>query len=284
MPKKTFIISEIGINHNGQVDLAKKLIKASKDAGADAVKFQKRDIKLVYSKEELDKPRESPFGKTTLDQKKGLEFGKKEYKIIDNYCKKLGIIWFASAWDVNSLNFLKQFNLKYNKIASAMIVDENFLKLVAKQKKYTFISTGMSSYKHIDKAVRIFKKAKCKFELMHCVSAYPFDSKYASLNLIADMKKRYKCDVGYSGHEKSGMIVSIASVALGATSLERHITLDRTMYGSDQSASLTPKGFAELISNVRFLKEALHGEKTKKILKIEIDVSKKLRAHIKKNK
>ena len=284
MAKRTFIISEIGINHNGQVDLAKKLIKASKDAGADAVKFQKSDIKLVYSKEELDKPRESPFGNTTLDQKKGLEFGKKEYKIIDNYCKKLGIIWFASAWDVNSLNFLKQFNLKYNKIASAMIIDENFLKLVAKQKKYTFISTGMSSYKHIDKAVKIFKKAKCGFELMHCVSAYPFDSKYASLNLITDMRKKYRCNIGYSGHEKSGMVVSMAAVALGATSLERHITLDRTMYGSDQSASLTPKGFADLISNVRFLEEALHGEKTKKILKIEVDVSKKLRAHIERNK
>ena len=281
MKKKTFIISEIGINHNGEIELAKKLIKASKDAGADAVKFQKRDIHLVYSKEDLDKLRESPFGTTNYDQKKGLEFEKKEYQIIDKYCKKLKIHWFASAWDLNSLDFLKQFKLKFNKVASAMIVDENFLKKIAQQKKYTFISTGMSTYKHIDKAVKIFRKARCKFELMHCVSAYPFDSQHASLNLIQDMRKKYKCDVGYSGHEKSGLVISMAAVALGATSIERHITLDRTMYGSDQSASMTPKGFNDLTHNIRFLEMALNGEKTKKILNIEKEVSIKLRSHIK---
>jgi len=173
MIDRTFIIAEIGINHNGSLELAKKLIKNCKDSGVDAVKFQKRDINLVYSKEELDKDRDSPFGKTNRDQKLGLEFEKKEYDEIDRFCKELGIDWFASAWDLNSLNFLNNYNLKYNKIASAMIIDKNFLSKVAQQKKYTFISTGMSSYEDIDIAVEIFKNEKCDFELMHCVAKYP---------------------------------------------------------------------------------------------------------------
>ena len=181
---KIFIISEIGINHNGDLNLAKKMIEQSVQAGANAVKFQKRDIDLVYSKEELDKPRVSPFGTTQRDQKKGLEFGQKDYEEIDRFCKAKKINWFASAWDLNSLNFLKKFDLNYNKIASAMIVDLNFLNEVAKQKKYTFISTGMSSFKDIDKAVEIFRKHNCTFELMHTISAYPFDDKKAQLNLI----------------------------------------------------------------------------------------------------
>ena len=277
---KVFIISEIGINHNGNISLAKKMIDESIKAGADAVKFQKRDINLVYSKEILSQTRESPWGTTQKDQKEGLEFGQEEYKEIDKYCKFKKIEWFASAWDLNSLKFLAQFNLKYNKIASPMIVDKNFLAEVAKQKKYTFISTGMSTFQHIDTAVKIFKENNCKFELMHCVSAYPFDDVRASLNLIKVMKAKYGCKVGYSGHEKGGLAISISAVALGATSLERHITLDRTMYGTDQAASLTFNGFKGLVSAIRKVEKAIDGQKEKNILDIEIYVAKRLRAHI----
>ena len=275
------IISEIGINHNGDINLAKKMIEESKNAGADLVKFQKRDIDLVYSKEILDQKRESPWGNTNREQKIGLEFGVKEYDEIDNFCKKINIKWFASAWDLNSLDFLKKYNLEFNKIASAMIVDKNFLEKVADEKKYTFISTGMSSMKNIEDAVKIFRKKKCPFELMHCISAYPFDDTKASLNLIQFLKSTFKCDVGYSGHEKGGLAISCAATALGISSLERHFTLDRTMYGSDQSASLTAKGFKELVGSVRKIEKALDGQKTKTILDIEEPVAKKLRAHIK---
>ncbi len=282
---KCFIISELGINHNGDLDLAKKMIDESIIAGADAVKFQKRDIDLVYDKETLDKFRESPWGKTQRAQKEGLEFGETEYKEIDNYCKSKKIEWFASAWDQNSLKFLENFNLKYNKIASAMIVDEKFLEKVAEQKKHTFISTGMSSFKEIDKAVEIFERLNCKFELMHTISAYPFDDELASLNFIQVMKDRYKCKVGYSGHERGGLAISYAAVALGASSLERHFTLDRTMYGTDQSASIAPRAFRELIGGVRKIEKAVDIKiKDKKILDIEIPVAKKLRAHLKLNK
>mgnify|MGYP005994680171 CR=1 FL=1 len=276
----TFIIAEIGINHNGDMDIVKKMIDQSCDVGANAVTFQKRDIELVYSKEELSISRESPFGKTFYDQKKGLELSEENYDEIDIYCKKKKIIWFASAWDLNSQNFLTEYDCKYNKIASAMIIDVKFLREVAREKKYTFISTGMSSYKEIDKAVEIFREKNCPFELMHCVSKYPFEAKYASLNLIEQMKKKYNCKVGYSGHEKSGIAVSIAAVALGATSIERHVTLDRTMYGSDQAASLSFSGFSDLIHSIKTVEEAINGEKEKKLLDIEIEVANKLRKHI----
>jgi len=277
---KCFVISEIGINHNGSLDIAKKMITVSKDAGADAVKFQKRTIDLVYSEEQLNKFRDSPWGKTERQQKEGLEFSFDEYSEIDRFCKNLKIEWFASAWDTKSLEFLDRFNLKFHKIASPMITDENFLNEVSKRKKYTFISTGMSDFKMIDKAVEIFKKNGCEFELMHCISAYPFDNQNANLNMIKILKDRYQCNVGYSGHEKGGKLISLASVCLGATSLERHITLDRTMYGSDQSASITPKTFKSLIGEIRILEKAVIGDTEKKILEMEIPVVKKLRAHI----
>jgi len=278
---KIFIISEIGINHNGDLKVAKKMIDASIQAGADAIKFQKRDINIVYSEEQLKKLRTSPFGTTEREQKEGLEFNEKEYDEIDNYCREKNIIWFSSAWDVNSLKFLDKYNSKYNKVASAMIVDEIFLNEVAKRKKHTFISTGMSNFDMIDKAVKIFKENDCSFELMHCISAYPFDSEMANLNMIKILKDKYKCSVGYSGHEKGGKLISLAAVALGSTSLERHLTLDRTMYGSDQAASVTPIGFESLISDVRILEKALTGNKDKMILDEEKPVAEKLRAHIK---
>ena len=276
-----FIIAEIGINHNGDMNITKELITSAKNCGADAVEFQKRDINVVYSKEFLSEKRESPWGSTQLDQKKGLEFGKEEYDEINKFCKNLDIIWFASAWDLNSIKFLEQYDFKYNKIASAMIVDEEFLREVAKQKRYTFISTGMCNYSHIDKAVEIFRSEKCDFELMHCVSVYPFESKYANLRLIKKLRERYNCKVGYSGHEKSGLAISYAACALGATSIERHLTLDRTMYGSDQAASLTPEGFSRLVGGIKVISEAMSLKEDKKILDIEKPIAVKLRAHIK---
>ncbi|MEI8218030.1 MAG: N-acetylneuraminate synthase family protein [Elusimicrobiota bacterium] len=232
-----FIIAEIGINHNGDINIAKDLIKLAKECGCDAVKFQKRAIDAVYTKELLDSYRESPWGKTQRAQKEGLEFGLKEYKEIEKYCKEIGIEWFASAWDMESQKFLRQFNCRYNKVASAMLVYNDLLKEIASEKKHTFISTGMSDIKVIDNAVEIFRKAGCPFELMHCVSTYPMDDEDANLNRIKTLKERYKCHVGYSGHEV-GLAVSYAAVAFGITSLERHITLDRAMYGSDQAASI----------------------------------------------
>jgi len=274
------IISEIGINHNGDLNLAKQLILESKKCGADLVKFQKRDIDLVYDKKFLAELRESPWGKTQRDQKEGLEFDEHEYQEIDKYCKEININWLASAWDLNSLKFLDNFNLKYNKIASPMIVDLNLLEEVAKRKKHTFISTGMSNLEDIEKAVNIFRKNNCSFELMHCISKYPFDDRLANLNLIRELKTFFKCNVGYSGHEKGGLAISYAAAAFGISSLERHFTLDRNMYGSDQSASIEPRTLKDLIGGVRKIDEAIKGNTEKKILEIEKPVAKKLRAHI----
>ena len=279
MIKKPFLIAEIGINHNGDLNIAKKLIKNAKEVGFDSVKFQKRDIYKVYSREILDTPRESPWGTTTEDQKKGLEFSYEEYQEIDKYCKELKIDWFASAWDMESLNFLDQFKLKYQKIASAMIVDVNFLKEVAKKKKHTFISTGMSNLDDIDNAVKIFKENNCSFELMHCVSTYPMRPEDANLLTINALKKRFKCDVGYSGHE-NGVAISLAACTLNISSLERHITLDRTMYGSDQSASMEYGGMRNLINSINKILISFGEEKLGHILPEEIKIAKKLRAHI----
>lgn len=273
-----FFIAEIGINHNGDVDIAKDLIKVSKDAGCDAVKFQKRSIDLVYSKEVLDSPRESPWGTTQRDQKEGLEFGLEEYKEIDDYCKECGIEWFASAWDLESQKFLRQFDLKYNKVASAMVVYEDLLREVASEGKYTFISTGMCEASDIDSAVTIFRETNCPFEVMHCVSTYPMDDEDANLNAIKTLRERYGVKVGYSGHE-TGLAVSYAATALGIASLERHITLDRASYGSDQAASLEPAGLRQLVGAVRKIEKAMGGGKIGVIEK-EVSIAKKLRAHI----
>lgn len=278
--KKPFLIAEIGINHNGDIELAKKLIQTAKNAGFDSVKFQKRTIEIVYSKEILDQKRESPWGTTQREQKEGLEFGYDEYLEIDKYCKELNIEWFASAWDVESLKFLDQFECKYQKIASAMIVDLNFLEEVAKRKNHTFISTGMSTEQDIDRAVEIFKNNSCSFELMHCVSTYPMEPEMANLETINALKNKYNCDVGYSGHE-NGVIVSIAALFQGITSLERHITLDRAMYGSDQSASLEPSGMNFLIESIDKAIAATGENKLGVVFDDEVPIAKKLRAHIK---
>jgi N-acetylneuraminate synthase len=274
----TFIIAEIGINHNGDMNICKQLIDIAKNAGCDAVKFQKRTLEEVYSKEQLLSSRESPWGKTTYDQKNGLEFKLKEYQQIDKYCKKKKIYWFGSAWDLKSQKFLNKFNLKFNKIASAMIIDKKFLNFVASQKKHTFISTGMSTMKNISDAVKIFRKKKCSFELMHCVSTYPMDDETANLNVINTLKKKFKCNVGYSGHE-SGLAISLAASAFGLSSLERHITINRTMYGSDQSASIEPNGLKNLVGSVRKIEKAL-GNGIKVFLPEEKVIAKKLRGHL----
>lgn len=272
-----FITAEIGINHNGDIDIAKKLIDVSVLSGADAVKFQKRTIDLVYAKEELDKPRESPWGTTNRQQKEGLEFGKEEYDEIDRYCRDKRIVWFASAWDVESQKFLRQYDLKYNKVASAMLTRMDLLKTIAEEGRYTFVSTGMSTWDEIDAAVEVFRKANCPFELMHTVSTYPMPEEDANLAMIDVMRKRYDVKVGYSGHEP-GLAVSYAAAALGATSLERHITLSRAMYGSDQAASVEPIGFMQLCGAVRKIQLAI-GTGDRVLSEGELAVRKKLRGN-----
>ena len=270
----TVIVAEIGINHNGDINITKKLIDIAKDAGCHAVKFQKRTIEDVYTPSELDVPRESPFGITNREQKNGLEFGKKEYDEIDRYCKEKEIEWFASAWDLKSQRFLRQYNCKYNKVASAMLTIEPLLHMIAEEKKHTFISTGMSTIEEIDSAVEIFKQYNCPFELMHCNSSYPMNNEDANLSMIKTLRDRYGCDVGYSGHEK-GLQISLAASVMGATSIERHITLDRTMYGSDQSASIEPAGLTKLIRDIRDVESAI-GDGVKKMTDVEVKCRKKL--------
>ncbi|MBN8216036.1 MAG: N-acetylneuraminate synthase family protein [Spirochaetes bacterium] len=269
------VIAEIGINHNGDLDTAKKLIDGAAMAGCDAVKFQKRTLDVVYTKAELDKPRESPWGTTNREQKAGLEFSVDQYKVIDAYCKSKGIDWLFSAWDIESQRVMRPFNCKYNKVASAMLGNVEFLKEVAGEKKYTFVSTGMSTVAELDAVVDLFKKSGCPFELMHCNSTYPMKNEEANLSVMATLRERYKCKVGYSGHE-TGRIVSFAAVALGATSLERHITLDKTMYGSDQAASIEIDDLIRLVRELRMIPGIL-GSPEKTIYPKEAESRKKLR-------
>ena len=271
-----FVISEIGINHNGSLDIAKKLIDIAATAGCDAVKFQKRSVEKLYPKKTLDQPRESPWGTTQREQKMGLEFSLKDYAIIDKYCKKKNIPWFASCWDIESQKQMRKFKTKYNKVASAMLIHEELLNTIAEEKKYTFISTGMSTMKQIENAVKIFKKFKCPFELMHSHSAYPMRIEEANLKMIPILKKKFQCNVGYSGHEPNAISVSLPAVMLGASSIERHITLERTLYGHDQSASLEPNGLSHLVSTIRTVGKIM-GDGKKKIWKSEEENIKKLR-------
>ncbi len=275
-PKKTpFIITEIGINHNGSVEIAKKLIDMAKECGADAVKFQKRTIDIVYTPEFLASPRKSPWGTTQREQKEGLELSKDEYDEIDAYCKKKNIYWFASAWDEKSQEFLRQYDLPFNKIASAMLTHKNLLEMVAEEEKHTFISTGMSTFEQIDRAVDIFEKKNCPYTLMHCVSVYPCPNEWCNILMVKTLKERYNCPVGYSGHEH-GILPSILAVVFGAVAIERHITLDRAMYGSDQAASLEKRGLELLIRDTRDVKRILGtGEKT--VIPEEEKVAYKLR-------
>ena len=274
-----FLIAEIGINHNGDMSIAKQLIDAAADAGFDAVKFQKRTIELVYTKEFLDSPRESPWGNTQRAQKEGLEFSPEQYKEIDQYCESKNIQWTASAWDIEAQKFLRQFNCTFNKVASPMLGHIPLLKLIASEKKRTFISTGMSTLEEIDAVVKIFKEANCPFELMHCNSTYPMKDEDANLLCIPMLKDRYACQVGYSGHETSLIKVCVAAVALGATSIERHITLDRAMYGSDQAASIESYSLSNFVESIRAITKVL-GDGKKVINELELRSRDKLRVNI----
>ena len=271
-----FITAEIGINHNGDVDIAKQLIDVASNAGCDAVKFQKRTIEKVYSKDVLDSSRDSPWGKTTREQKMGLEFDFEEYKIIDDYCKTKNIDWYASSWDLDSQDFIKKFNLKYNKVASAMLTNIPLLKKIAEEKKHSFVSTGMSTMEQIHNAVKIFQENNCPFELQHSNSSYPMKPEEANLKCIQTLKNEFDCSVGYSGHESMGYLICVSAVLLGATSIERHITLDRSMYGSDQAASLEPQGLERLVRDIRTIDKII-GDGEKRVWPSEIPVMKKLR-------
>ncbi len=258
MPVK--IIAEVGINHNGDLKLAKQLIDGAKLAGCDLVKFQKRTIDIVYTKEELDKERQSTWGTTNREQKEGLEFSIDEYKVIDTHCKEKEIPWFFSAWDVPSQQQMRIFNCPYNKVGSPLLGHVDLLKEIASEGKLTFIAIGMSTFVEIDKAIQIFRDANCPFELMHCVSSYPLKNEEANLKMIQVLRDRYHCDVGYSGHEM-GRVVSFIACVLGATSLERHITLNHTMYGSDQKVSIPIYDLCKLVHDIRSIDVIIGGGK-----------------------
>lgn len=275
IPRKVYFIAEIGINHNGDIDNAKQLINQAKAAGCDAVKFQKRTIDIVYPPEVLAQKRESPWGATVREQKEGLEFDRDEYDAIDAHCKQLGIDWFASAWDIPSQYFLRPYDCKYNKVASAMTTNLPFLREVAVERRPTFLSTGMCSLEDVDSAVDIFRFADCPVLLMHTVSTYPASNKDLNLSVMHSLRERYGLPIGYSGHEPS-VSPSIAAAVMGAVAIERHITLDRAMYGSDQAASLALPGLLNLVGSLRKIPECI-GDGAKRILPAEESVGKKLR-------
>ena len=265
---KSYLIGEVGINHNGEIKIAKQIILQAKKFGFDAVKFQKRNPDISTPDNKKFEIRNTPWGNISyLDYKKKIEFDQKKYDEIDKYCKKIKIDWFASAWDIDSVNFLRKYKMPYHKVASAMLTNIDLLNSISKEKKPTLISTGMSNMKIIDQAVKIFKKNNCKFVLMHCVSTYPANEKNLNLNMISTLKKKYKCEVGYSGHEKS-VTPSLYAAILGAKYIERHITLDRTMWGTDHSASLEISGMEKLGTMLKNIPEIL-GDGKKKFLSDE---------------
>ena len=276
MRNTPYLIAEIGINHNGDLSIAKELITEAHEAGFDAVKFQKRTIDIVYTKSFLSEPRESPFGNTQRAQKEGLEFGIDEYEQIDEYCKELGIDWGFSAWDVESQRLMRRYDCAFNKVASPMLTHKPLLAEIASEKKLTFISTGMSSMDEIRSAVSIFNDANCDYELMHSVSEYPLKQERANIRCIQTLRDEFNCNVGYSGHESCLIKVSILAVCLGATSVERHITLDRTMYGSDQAASVETRALRDFVNTIRGVENIL-GDGNKALTEKEMETRSKLR-------
>lgn len=274
--RHVFTIAEIGINHNGSLELALQLIDGAAEASADAVKFQKRDPDVCVPEHQKGVLRETPWGTLTyLDYKHRMEFGRSEFDAIDARCRELGIAWFASAWDLGSQDFLRSYDLPFNKIASAMLTHTELLMAVAREGKHTFISTGMSTLDEVDAAVEIFRAHDCPFEVVHCNSSYPAASEELNLRVIHTLRERYGCDVGYSGHE-FGLTPSYVAVAMGATSVERHITLDREMWGTDQKASVEIDAFRKLIRQIRSV-EAMLGDGVKRVTEAEIPIRKKLR-------
>ena len=268
-----YVVAEIGINHNGDVDIAKRLIDVAASSGCNAVKFQKRTIDVVYSAEELARLRESPFGETNGDLKYGLEFGLEAYQEIDRYCKEKKIAWFASCWDEASVDFIAQFDVPAYKVASACLTDDDLLGYTRAQGKPLLVSTGMSTLEQIDHAVELLGKED--LVVLHTTSTYPALYEELNLRVIPILRQRYGIPIGYSGHE-TGLSTSIASVALGACMVERHITLDRSMWGSDQAASVEPQGFQRLVRDIRLVETAM-GDGIKRVSEREVSVMKKLR-------
>jgi N-acetylneuraminate synthase len=268
-----FVVADAGINHNGDSNIARKLVQAAVLSECNAIKFQKRTIDVVYTKDELAKPRESPFGTTNGDLKRGLEFSAQQYQEIDRYCREHDILWFASCWDEGSVDVIAQFKPCCYKIASASLTDDNLLRYHRKFKRPIILSTGMSTLEQIDHAIDVLGKED--LVLMHCTSTYPSKPQELNLSAIPELKKRYGIPVGYSGHEV-GLATSVAAVALGACAVERHITLDRAMWGSDQAASVEPHGFARLVRDLRSVEAGL-GDGRKRVYDSEIPIMKKLR-------
>lgn len=268
-----YIIAEIGINHNGDIEIAKKLIDLAKVAGCDAVKFQKRTVDVVYSAEELAKPRESPYGDTNGDLKYGLEFELEEYQEIDRYCKEKKIDWFASCWDEGSVNFIDHFDAPCYKIASASLTDDELIRHTRSKGRPIILSTGMSTLEQVDHAVEILDKDD--LAILHATSTYPANYDELNLSVIPMLIERYGVPVGYSGHE-TGIPTSVATVALGACIVERHITIDRTMWGSDHAASLGPSGILQMMRDIRLLEMAM-GDGIKRVIEREKPIMKKLR-------
>jgi N-acetylneuraminate synthase len=271
--QSTLVIAEIGINHNGNLNLAKRLIEAAANAGCDAVKFQKRTVDVVYSAEELARPRESPFGTTNGDLKRGLELGHEAYAEIDRLCRRLGLLWFASCWDDASVDFIEAFDPPCHKIASPSLTDDDLLARVRKTGRPILMSTGMSSTEEIDRAVKIVGKSQ--LILLHCTSAYPATVEELNLRVIPAMAEQYRVPIGYSGHEV-GLYTTLAAVTLGACLIERHFTLDRTMWGTDQVASVEPGGMARLVKDIRAV-EAAMGDGVKRVYSSELPARDKLR-------
>lgn len=268
-----YIVAEIGINHSGNIDLAKRLISVAVGAGCDAVKFQKRTVEVVYTLEELAKPRENPFGPTNGDLKYGLEFEQEEYDEINAFCKSVKMPWFASPWDEGSVDFLEQFALPVYKIASASLTDDSLLRHIRRTGRPIILSTGMSTYDEIDHAVEVLGKEE--LILMHATSTYPANYDELNLRAIPIMAERYGVPVGYSGHE-TGIPTSVCAAALGACCVERHITLDRASWGSDQAASLEPNGITRLVRDIRLWEQA-RGDGIKRVYERELPIIKKLR-------
>ena len=273
--KKPYLIAEIGINHNGSLKIAKEMIDVAKNSGFDAVKFQKRDPDICVPEKQKNILRETPWGNITyLSYKKKIELNLKQFTILKRYSKKLNLDFSASCFDVNSLNLINSLN-DFNKVPSAMITNLDFLDQVAKKRKKTFISTGMCEMKDINNALKIFKKNKCDFELMHCVSLYPCPEEKLNLRMIETLRKKFKCNVGYSGHEAS-VSPSFFAYMLGATSIERHITLDRSMWGTDQAASLSPSGMRMLCNSFNKIEKVI-GNGVKKFSDQEKEMLKKFK-------
>ena len=271
-----FIIAEIGTNHIGDLSIAKKIIDVAVKAGCNAVKFQKKNVEKIYTKKFLDSYLESPWGTTQREMRLHREFSDKQFESISKYCKQKKITWFVSCWDIESQIHMRKFKTKYNKVSSAMLTHYKLLETIAKEEKYTFISTGMSSMSEISKAVKIFRKHRCPFELMHCHSSYPMPLEEANLEMIPTLRKKFHCKVGYSGHEPGATDVCIPAVMLGSTTIERHVTINRTFYGHDQASSLEPDGLNRLVRDIRIIDKIL-GDGKKRIWKSELPNQKKLR-------